>query len=72
MLNIGKNDTSELERAFADVGVGAVGQADMRLYKQMRQYYSEVSDMLAGFASILQPSSFDDLKSIRLQRTREG
>jgi internalin A len=52
----------ELERTFKDVGVGAVGQADMRLYKQMQQYYSQVSDMLAGFASILQPRSFDDLK----------
>jgi internalin A len=41
----------------------AIGQEDLRLYRLMQDYYNKVSDILALFANILQPRTFDDLKS---------
>jgi len=57
-----KKEHDELKRAIEEVGLDVIGQADMRLYKLMQGYYNQVSDMLALFASILQPRTFDDLK----------
>jgi endonuclease G len=57
-----KKEHDELKRAIDEVGLDVIGQADMRLYKLMQGYYNQVSDMLALFASILQPRTFDDLK----------
>jgi GTPase SAR1 family protein len=44
-----------------EVGLDAIGQEDLRVYRLMQEYYNKVSDILAGFANILQPRSLEDL-----------
>jgi internalin A len=59
-----RKEYSELKRAMKWAGgVDVVGEADLRLYKLMQEYYNKISDILALFANILQPRSFDYLKS---------
>jgi endonuclease G len=58
-----RQEHDQLKSAMDAAGLDVVGEADLRLYKQMQEYYNKVSDILALFASILQPRSFDDLKA---------
>jgi internalin A len=58
-----RTEHDELKRAMDGVGLDAIGQEDLRLYRLMQDYYNKVSDILALFANILQPRTFDDLKS---------
>ena len=58
-----RTEHDALKRAMDEVGLDAIGQEDLRLYRLMQDYYNKVSDILALFGNILQPRTFDDLKS---------
>ncbi len=58
-----KQQHDQLRSDIDKVGVDAVGLEDLRVYRLMQEYYNKVSDILAGFANILQPRNFEDLKT---------
>ncbi len=58
-----KDRREELEQAVREAGLGALGVESFRNYKLMQDFANKVDDILALFASIVQPRSFDDLKT---------
>src|SRR5271165_4138961 len=58
-----KDRHDELKQAVDEAGLDALGEEDFRNYKLMQDFASKVGDILALFANIVQPRSFDDLKS---------
>jgi internalin A len=58
-----KNQHEELRAAVDEAGLDVLGEEDLRSYKLMQDFASKVGDILALFANIVQPRSFDDLKT---------
>jgi hypothetical protein len=56
-----RQEHDKLKSAMNEVGLDAIGQEDLREYRLMQEYYNKVSDILAGFANILQPRTLEDL-----------
>ena len=58
-----KDQHDELRAAVDEAGLDVLGEEDLRSYRLMRDFASKVGDILALFANIVQPRSFDDLKA---------
>src|SRR5271166_6567941 len=58
-----KDQHEELKQAVGEAGLDVLGEEDLRSYKHMQDFASKVGDILALFANIVQPRSFDDLKA---------
>ena len=58
-----KDQHDELRAAVDEAGLDVLGEEDLRSYKLMQDFASKVGDILALFANIVQPRSFDDLKT---------
>ena len=58
-----KDQHEELRAAVDEAGLDVLGEEDLRSYKLMQDFASKVGDILALFANIVQPRSFDDLKT---------
>jgi internalin A len=58
-----KDQQDELRAAVDEAGLDVLGEEDLRSYKLMQDFASKVGDILALFANIVQPRSFDDLKT---------
>ena len=69
MLHVAKTSSptgcqhEELRAAVDEAGLDVLGEEDLRSYKLMQDFASKVGDILALFANIVQPRSFDDLKT---------
>jgi len=57
-----RDQHDELKQAVDEAGLDALGEEGFRNYKLMQDFTNKVSDILALFANIVQPRSFDDLK----------
>ena len=62
----------ELKRAVDEAGLDVLGEDDLRTYKLMQDFASKVGDILALFANIVQPRSFDDLKKYGFDEFCDG
>jgi internalin A len=58
-----KDQHDELKQAVEEAGLDALGEEDHRNYRLMEDFANKVGDILALFASVVQPRSFDDLKT---------
>ena len=58
-----KDQHEELKQAVDEAGLDVLGEEDLRSYKLMQDFAHKVGDILALFASIVQPRRFDDLKT---------
>jgi internalin A len=58
-----KDQHDELRAAVDEAGLDVLGEEDLRSYRLMQDFASKVGDILALFANIVQPRSFDDLKT---------
>ena len=58
-----KDQHDELRAAVDEAGLDVLGEEDLRSYKLMQDFASKVGDILALFANIVRPRSFDDLKT---------
>ena len=58
-----KDQHDELREAVDEAGLDVLGEEDLRSYKLMQDFATKVGDILALFANIVQPRSFDDLKT---------
>jgi internalin A len=58
-----KDQHEELRKAVGEAGLDVLGEEDLRTYKLMQDFASKVGDILALFANIVQPRSFEDLKA---------
>ncbi len=57
----------ELEAAVREHGLGALGDRDHAAFRQMREFYSHVGDILATLADIVQPRNFQELVDYGLE-----
>jgi internalin A len=58
-----KDQHENLKQAFDEAGLDTLGEEDLRSYKLMLDFAHNVSDILALFANIVQPRTFDDLRA---------
>ena len=58
-----KDQHDELKQAVEDAGLDALGEEDSGNYRLMEDFAHKVGGILALFASVVQPRSFDDLKT---------
>jgi internalin A len=58
-----KDQHDELEQAVDEAGLDVLGEEDLRTYKLMQDFATKVGDILALFANIVQPRSFEDLRA---------
>jgi internalin A len=52
----------EIDRATRKHGASVLGERDFAKFKLMHDFVNHVGDILAMFANIVQPRSFEDLK----------
>jgi internalin A len=57
-----KDQHDELREVVDEAGLDVLGEEDLRSYKLMQDFASKIGDILALFANIVQPRSFDDLR----------
>ena len=58
-----KEQHDGLKQAVDEAGLDTLGEEDFRTYKLMQHFAHKVGDILALFANIVQPRSFDDLRA---------
>lgn len=56
-----KNQHDAIDAALKEHGPSVIGQDDFATFRLMQQFINHIGDVLAAFANIVQPRSFDDL-----------
>ena len=57
-----KAQFEEIDSLTKNLGASLLGERDFAQFKLMQDFVNHVGDILATFANIVQPRSFDDLK----------